>query len=161
MSKFHAKIGEPTANCPTSLLDFDYDNPRLTTGDELGTYDEKSIICSLRDIAALDELIQSICTNGYLNLEPLIVLAEESGRFTVLEGNRRLAAIKLIKDRNLAKECKVSLPVNISNHVIESIQNVSVWRVEVRADAQAFIGFKHINGPHRWDAYAKARFVAD
>lgn len=161
MSEFRAKIGEPTANCPTSLLNFDYDNPRLTTGDELSTRDDKSIICALRDIAALDELIQSICTNRYLNLEPLIVLGEESGPFTVLEGNRRLAAIKLIKDRNLARECKVSLPENIHQDVIESIQKVSVWRVEERADAQAFIGFKHINGPHRWDAYAKARFVAD
>lgn len=161
MSEFRAKIGQPTANCPTSLLNFDYDNPRLTTGDELSAHDEKSIICALRDIAALDELIQSICTNKYLNLEPLIVLGEESGPFTVLEGNRRLAAIKLIKDRNLARECKVSLPENIHQNVIDSIQEISVWRVEKRSDAQAFIGFKHINGPHRWDAYAKARFVAD
>lgn len=161
MSEFRAKINEPTANCPTSLLNFDYDNPRLTTGDELSARDEKGIICALRDIAALDELIQSICTNEYLNLEPLIVLGEESGPFTVLEGNRRLAAIKLIKDRNLARECKVSLPDNIRQEVIESIQRISVWRVEGRSNAQAFIGFKHINGPHRWDAYAKARFVAD
>ncbi|WP_350149842.1 ParB/Srx family N-terminal domain-containing protein [Nitrosomonas sp.] len=161
MSEFHAKIGEPTADCPTSLLNFDYDNPRLTTGDELSTRDDKSIICALRDIAALDELIQSICTNKYLNLEPLIVLGEESGPFIVLEGNRRLAAIKLIKDRNLARECKVSLPENINQEVIESIKKISVWRVAERTDAQAFIGFKHINGPHRWDAYAKARFVAD
>lgn len=161
MSEFRAKIGEPTADCPTSLLSFDYDNPRLITGDELNTRDDKSIICALREIAALDELIQSICTNKYLNLEPLIVLGEESGPFTVLEGNRRLAAIKLIKDRNLARECKVSLPENIRQDVIQSIQKVSVWRVAERTDAQAFIGFKHINGPHRWDAYAKARFVAD
>ncbi|MDP1775670.1 MAG: ParB/Srx family N-terminal domain-containing protein, partial [Moraxellaceae bacterium] len=127
MSEFHAKIDQPTANCPTSLLNFDYDNPRLTTGDELSARDEKSIICALRDIAALDELIQSICTNKYLNLEPLIVLGKESGSFTVLEGNRRLAAIKLIKDRNLARECKVSLPENIRQDVIESIQKISVW----------------------------------
>lgn len=161
MSEFRAKINEPTANCPTALLNFDYDNPRLTTGDELSAHDEKSIICALRDIAALDELIQSICTNKYLNLEPLIILGEESGPFTVLEGNRRLAAIKLIKDRNLARECKVSLPDNINQDIVNSIQEISVWRVENRSDAQAFIGFKHINGPHRWDAYAKARFVAD
>lgn len=161
MSEFRAKIGEPTADCPTSLLNFDYDNPRLTTGDELSAHDEKSIICALRDIAALEELIQSICTNGYLNLEPLIVWGNESGPFTVLEGNRRLAAIKLIKDRNLARECKVSLPENIPQDIIDSIQEISVWRVENPSDAQAFIGFKHINGPHRWDAYAKARFVAD
>jgi hypothetical protein len=163
VSEFRAKIGEATAGCPTSLLDFDYENPRLTTGDDLSTHDEKSMICSLRDIAALDELIQSICNNGYLNLEPLIVMGEECGPFTVLEGNRRLAAIKLIKDRDLARECKVSLPepTKISQKALDSIESVSVWRVKEKADAQAFIGFKHINGPYRWDAYAKARFVAD
>nr|WP_225587317.1 ParB/Srx family N-terminal domain-containing protein [Methylomonas fluvii] len=119
------------------------------------------MICSLRDIAALDELIQSICNNGYFNLEPLIVLAKTDGRFTVLEGNRRLAAIKLIKDRELARDCKVSLPATISQKVLDSIMHVSVWRVQEKVDAQAFIGFKHIVGPYRWDAYAKARFVAD
>lgn len=30
-----------------------------------------------------------------------------------------------------------------------------------RVDAREFIGFKHINGPHRWDALAKGRFAAD
>ncbi|MBD9359443.1 ParB/Srx family N-terminal domain-containing protein [Methylomonas fluvii] len=161
MSEFQAKIGEATPDCPTSLLDFDYENPRLTTGDNLSTHDEKNMICSLRDIAALDELIQSICNNGYFNLEPLIVLAKTDGRFTVLEGNRRLAAIKLIKDRELARDCKVSLPATISQKVLDSIMHVSVWRVQEKVDAQAFIGFKHIVGPYRWDAYAKARFVAD
>jgi len=161
VSEFHAKIDEATTGCPTSLLDFDYENPRLTTGDDLSTHDEKSMICSLRDIAALDELIQSICNNGYFNLEPLIVLGEESGPFAVLEGNRRLAAIKLIKNRDLARECKVSLPAVISQKVLDSIERVSVWRVAKKDDAQAFIGFKHINGPYRWDAYAKARYVAD
>lgn len=161
MSEFQAKIGEATPDCPTSLLDFDYENPRLTTGDNLSTHDEKSMICSLRDIAALNELIQSICKNGYLNLEPLIVLAKTDGRFTVLEGNRRLAAIKLIKDRELARECKISLPDPIPQKALDTINKISVWCVKEKNDAQAFIGFKHINGPYRWDAYAKARFVAD
>jgi len=162
VSTFKAKIDELTPNCPTSLLDFDYENPRLLTGDDLVSHDEKSIICTLRDIAALNELIQSICANGYLNLEPLIVCGEnDCGPFTVLEGNRRLASIKLIKDKNLARECRISVPSIISQTTLESIERVSIWRVEDRSKAQAFIGFKHINGPYRWDTYAKARFVAD
>ena len=162
MSTFRAKINEPTPGCPTELLKFDYENPRLLTGDDLVSCDEKSIICTLRDIAALDELIRSICANGYLNLEPLIVSGNnELGPFTVLEGNRRLASIRLIQDRNLAKECRISLPSVIPQFTLDSIKKVSIWWVRERSDAQAFIGFKHINGPHRWDAYAKARFVTD
>lgn len=161
MSRFQANINQVTPQCPTALLGFDYDNPRLITGDKLLAHDEKSLICSLRDIAALDELIQSICNNGYFNLEPLIVLGDEYGPFVVLEGNRRLAAIKLIKDKDLARDCKVSLPASISQAVLDSVEFVSIWLVKERTDAQAFIGFKHINGPYRWDAYAKARYVAD
>ena len=29
-----------------------------------------------------------------------------------------------------------------------------------RADARPFIAFKHINGPHRWESFAKAKFAA-
>ena len=144
----------------TLLLQFDKKNPRLMTGDEHSVADDMSIINSYREIAALDELITSICSNGYIDLEPLIVIGKNAGPFTVLEGNRRLAAIKLIRDPALAKRCKISLPEPIPARVLQSIKKVSVHRVEKETDAESFIGFKHINGPHRWDAYAKAKFVA-
>lgn len=149
-------------NMPVEVLDFDRDNPRLQTGNEYEIGDDESIISVLASIAALDELILSICTNGYLNLEPLIVIEGPSkGRFTVLEGNRRLAALRLIRDPKLARRCRISLPSDIAPEVYQSTDEVLVYRVEQKSDAQAFIGFKHINGPHRWDAYAKAKFVAD
>ena len=42
-----------------------------------------------------------------------------------------------------------------------SLEEVSVYRVRDRESARAFIGFKHINGPAKWDAYAKAKFAAE
>ena len=158
---FKAKTNEPTRGCPIELLIFDRTNPRLVTGDEYQTVSEEDIISALNEIAALDELITSITTNTYLDLEPLIVLGEAEGPFRVLEGNRRLATIKLIVDPELAKRCRISLPKKIDPAVIQSLKTLTVWRVASESDAQAFIGFKHINGPHRWDAYAKARFVSD
>ncbi|WP_434107944.1 ParB/Srx family N-terminal domain-containing protein [Paraburkholderia caffeinilytica] len=158
---FRAKADEPTRGCPTSLLEFDRTNPRLVTGDSYSTASDEDIISALNEIASLDELITSICTNKYLDLEPLIVIGEPSGPFRVLEGNRRLASIKLILDPELAKRCRISMPKPIPKKILDSIATVTVWRVKTESDAQAFIGFKHINGPHRWDAYAKARFVAD
>ena len=43
----------------------------------------------------------------------------------------------------------------------KTLLEVSVYRVESREDARAFIGFKHINGAARWDSYAKAKYAAD
>lgn len=154
-------IGVATSGVNTDLLEFDKQNPRLVTGDEVSTASDEDIIAVLRDISALEELVTSICTNGYLDLEPLIIMGADGGPYRVLEGNRRLAAIKIIKDPALAKACRISVPKQIRAGTLEQIQRVTVWRVAKEADAQAFIGFKHINGPHRWTAYAKARFVSD
>ena len=142
------------------LLDFDFHNPRLSTGDDYIVNDDVTAISTYREIAALDELVLSICSNNYLDLEPLIVIGPDEGPFRVLEGNRRLAAIKVIRDYDLARRCKISVPQPVSESVLHSTENILAYRVEKEKDAEAFIGFKHINGPHRWDAYAKARFVA-
>lgn len=143
-----------------SDLLLDLSNPRLQTGEEMGASSEEELISTLADIAALDELVLSICTNTYLDLEPLIVFSE-SGRapFIVIEGNRRLASIKLIKDPALAQRVGVRVPQPVSRKVLQSIEQVLVYRVANPDEARAFIGFKHINGPQRWDAYAKAKYV--
>ncbi|WP_250501757.1 ParB N-terminal domain-containing protein [Caballeronia sp. AZ7_KS35] len=141
-------------------LRFDRSNPRLMTGDEWSVSDDVALINAYREIAALDELVLSIATNGYLNLEPLIIHGDDGGPYTVLEGNRRLAAMKLLADSELARACKISVPNPVPAAVIDSFRLVLVFRVKDPSDAEAFIGFKHINGPQRWDAYAKARFVA-
>lgn len=161
MIPFKAEIDEPTRGCPPHLLEFDKSNPRLLTGDFHSTLSDEDMISALNEIASLEELIMSITTNKYLDLEPLIVIGNPKGPFRVLEGNRRLASIKLILDPKLAKRCRVNVPAKISKAVLKSLETVTVWRVETEADAKSFIGFKHINGPHRWDAYAKARFVTD
>lgn len=159
---FSLAVGESSDKCPFDLLTLDLDNPRLQTGTEMDIQTEQKLIETLADIAALDELVTSICTNTYLNLEPLIVIGKsDSGPFRVLEGNRRVAAIKLIRNPALADSVGVKVPNKISPRVIESTNALLVHRVAKEDDARAFIGFKHINGPQRWDAYAKARYVTD
>ncbi len=151
----------PPTKCLTANLYFDEHNPRLSTGDSSSTQSDEAIISTLREISDLDELIGSICANTYLDLEPLIVTPRMGGGYTVLEGNRRLASIKLISDRSLAERCKITLPDNIQDAVTQSIKEVTVVEVADATEAQAFIAFKHINGPYRWDSYAKARFVTE
>jgi hypothetical protein len=105
------------------------------------------------------ELVDSIASNGYIDIEPLIVLLEGE-RYTVLEGNRRLAALRLLRDPVLAGECGFPLPP-VAPELRQTFDIVSVYRVPDRLAARAFIGFKHINGPHAWDSLAKGRFAAD
>ena len=119
--------------------------------------------------AELDELLQSISANGYLDIEPLIVMPTphpSSDELIVLEGNRRLAALRLLREPTLAAEIAASENLRIDvpdvpRHLRETLEAVSVYPVAGRKDARSFIGFKHINGPAKWDAYAKARFAAE
>lgn len=143
---------------PTQYLEFDPDNPRLVE-DGIKNPDDSDIILALADTADLSEVVQSIASNGYFDIEPLI--GQRIGnKWRVLEGNRRLAAIRILQNPALAKGTGVSVP-EISAKNMETLKEVSVYAVNNKEEAREYIGFKHINGPHKWDALAKARFAAD
>ena len=143
---------------PVELLDFDENNPRFTPDKRPEGTGDSAVISRLAASADLSELIQSISTSGYINIEPLIVI-ERSGRLAVLEGNRRLAAVKVLRDPELAKAARVSLPP-MEPAQQATLDSLLAYRIAAEDDARDLIGFKHINGPQPWDAFAKARFAA-
>ena len=136
----------------SSKLRFDLDNPRFVDGN---FSDETDIIRHLVDVADVKEIVQSILSAGYVDYEPLIVLRNGE---TVLEGNRRLAALRLISDPALRRKVNFALPT-IAN-AKPPPKAVHVRYVDSRAEARSYIGFKHINGPFKWDAMAKAKYAA-
>lgn len=141
----------------TDLLAFDQDNPRFTPDKKPEGANDEDIIRFIDRSADLSELIQSIAANGYIKVEPMIVW-QEGDQLVVLEGNRRLAALKCLRDPDLASRAGVELPeISAANKL--TLDEVLVWRVEDRESAQDLIGYKHINGPRPWDAYAKALFA--
>jgi len=147
-----------TAKVPTDLLDFDPNNPRLAE-DGIANPTPSQIIVALAEMADLSELVESIAANGYIDIEPII--AQQSGnRWRVLEGNRRLAAIRILQNPALAKGTGISVP-DISAENLETLKEVTVYAVANPEQAREYIGFKHINGPHKWDAIAKAKFAAE
>jgi hypothetical protein len=143
---------------PTDLLLFDTDNPRFSR-DSPSPKRDSEIVGELAQSADIAELLQSIASNGYIDIEPLIVMPSGK-KLVVLEGNRRLAAIRLLTESKLREETGISVPP-ISKELLKTLHHVTVYAVAKREEARDFIGFKHINGPHRWDALAKARFAAD
>ena len=144
---------------PPEQLVFDKNNSRLLSED---CFDKEQLseidIIKLLIKYDIDELLLSIAQNGYLNIEPLYVVQENGGRYKVIEGNRRLAALKLFRDQTLAEECGIMLPV-MELSKAKTLDSILVYVSQNENSALAYIGFKHINGPHKWDSIAKARFV--
>lgn len=140
-------------------LVFDTENPRFVTGDSFSSSEDATIITKLHEISDLNELIFSISSNGYLDVEPLIVMPSKNGKYIVLEGNRRLATLKLLNNPELQKLCNISVPKAMESS--QQIEKISVIIVEKKVDAASYIAFKHVNGAFRWDSFAKARFMTD
>jgi len=137
---------------PASLK-FDPKNPRFI---EQSVSDDADIVRHLYDTADVSELVQSIMSAGYVDFEPMIVLRKGN---LVLEGNRRLAALRILTDKSLRAELNIALPDIPNPQPLPS--TVRVRLVDTRDEARGFIGFKHINGPFKWDALAKAKFAAE
>lgn len=136
-----------------SELRLDGRNPRLP--DEIFENDEDAIK-ELVASADLEELVQSIGNAGWLDFEPPIV---EQDTNVVVEGNRRLAALRVLADPALAKRVGIVLPSPL--HIGATPAEIEVNVVSDRKAARDFIGFKHVNGAQRWDSYAKARFATE
>jgi len=138
------------------VLDFDLANPRLSQSDIADEIDEADMIQFLWKEMNVEELALSIGAWGYYEHEPLI--AEQNGsRYTVIEGNRRLAAVKILRNRGLQRHIKAVLP-KLSAAVAADLEQLPVV-VTTAEKVWQHIGFKHVNGPKPWGAIAKAKYI--
>ena len=141
---------------PVSELAFDRKNPRLAEFD-IGP-NESDMIKFLWEAMDVRELMLSIAASGYFSHEPVIVAAER-GKSIVIEGNRRLAAVKLLLDPALCKGLGGNVPT-ATQEVYQSIGQIPCL-MSSRQAAWRFLGFKHVNGPAKWSSYAKSKYVAN
>lgn len=142
---------------PVGELHFDRQNPRLAEyGIEAGSSDEQilTILWTAMDVM---ELVQSMAASGFFPHEALIV-TEEDGKKVVIEGNRRLAAVKVLLHPELAKDNGWEIP-KPTKEVLATLQKLPAIMAE-RQESWRFLGFKHVNGPAKWTSYAKAAYIA-
>ncbi|MBF0152471.1 MAG: ParB N-terminal domain-containing protein [Magnetococcales bacterium] len=138
-------------------LDFDRENPRLVEFEIGDKTTDKEILKHLWEVMDVEELVQSIAASGYFPHEPLIVARGIKGRHVVIEGNRRLAAVRLLRTPEL-REKGWNIP-NLTQEKSDALCQVPVI-LSTREEAWPYLGVKHINGPARWSSYAKARYIA-
>jgi len=151
---------EDTRWLSTDSLHFDRKNPRLAEYGISETSSDEDIISLLWDAMDIRELVQSIAASGYFPHEPLIVV-EENGKKVVIEGNRRLAAVKaMLLDPASSKEKGWKVPP-LDRQSLSNLENLPARMSPGREDSWRYLGFKHVNGPAKWTSYAKAKYIAD
>jgi len=103
----------------------------------------------------LDDLVYSIQAQGFVNLDTLLVKPlHGTGKFLVLEGNRRTAAIKtLLASADVSQDSK------------DSLRNLAVKELKLTAgedeeeEIQKIISMRHLSGPRQWSPIARASAI--
>jgi hypothetical protein len=145
-------------NISPDELYLDPKNPRLT-GQEFTVADQTGILRFLWQDKEVSELVDSIAYNGYWQQEVLFV-TRESGKFVVVEGNRRLAAVKLLRSPEICQQIGAKgVRTGLRSSVTATYDKLPVI-VCTRIDLWMYMGFKHLNGPQEWDSIAKAEYIA-
>jgi hypothetical protein len=140
----------------------DPENPRLESVAK--TKDQLDLIKAMWREMAVSEVALSIAANGFFEEEPLFAVPapKEKGeaRYYVVEGNRRLTAVKLLLDEDLRKAIKATdLPL-LSAEAKTKLRSLPVSIYNKRQDLWAYFGFRHVNGPKEWDSLSKAAYIA-
>lgn len=143
-----------------SLL-LDPRNPRLP--EELQGAEQPVVLAYLFEHDVLSELVDSYVTNGFFPNERLLVMpAADNGTRIVVEGNRRLGALKyLLRDETAIAadlpEYNTDPPVPLAR--LDELRTVPAVELEDRDELSSYLGFRHINGLKTWAPEAKARYL--
>lgn len=159
MSTKTKPLGE-AREIPLSALMLDPLNPRLqlNQGDEVSQEELAETLVEIEDALVV---ARSIATHGYYPWEVMIVVPD-GHYFIVVEGNRRLTALRGLADEELRRrfsdveqwERLASLAQITEDALIPCVVSPS------RKEAQPALGYRHISGIEPWKPWAQARFIA-
>lgn len=109
----------------------------------------------------VEALKDSVARNGYLPVDRMVVtrLPNENG-YMVVEGNRRLAALRMLIREDEAHEA------SITDEVRQSLQEIPVLILEdddpaaIEYKARLLQGVRHLSSFKQWGPYQQAQLVA-
>lgn len=169
----------PLLNVEISRLHLDPANPRLPEEAQGGTEDQ--LLQHLYEHFDLEEIAAPMAENGYFDEEPLVAVPKalpkklqpkaasapsqeyltflQMADFVVVEGNRRLATARILRDDSIRKKLRIRGWPEISNEVRQDLDILPVIIYPTRKEVLPYLGVRHITGNKKWDSYAKARYI--
>ncbi|WP_338766676.1 hypothetical protein [Massilia sp. METH4] len=145
-------------------LMLDPTNPRL--GRRVASEKTKQdVVLDLMKDWTLEELVTSFAESGFWPQEAVIVVKEElygKSSLVVVEGNRRLAAVKFMLRVLQGESAPSKVRSALSGEEIpdEFFQNIPYIEVGSRKDVAAYLGFRHVTGIKEWNPAEKAQYIA-
>lgn len=139
-----------------SELKLDSGNPRLPKS--MHGKPVKDILAYMLLDASLIELMLAIGENDFFPGEQLLVVKEADEKYKVIEGNRRLSALMLLSNPELA-----DVQVTKIQKVIEECKfkptEIPCLVFETESEIHNYLGYRHITGIKEWRLLEKARYL--
>lgn len=135
--------------------------PKIKTKFHLPAVQEATLRLLERDKRyQISELKKSILTNGYVPMERVIIIPYEyaENRYVVVEGNRRVAALKSLIEENKEGVIDLSLAERKS---FSTIPCAVLHASDLGHAARVIMGIRHIAGPKEWGAYQQAQLILE
>lgn len=183
MAKKTSKVTKwrrPPLYIPVEKFFLDPENPRLP--EEVQGASESELMGVLIKCFNLEELADSIAENGYFDEEPLVAIPKklperfkdvdptnkkyldfiekDTTQFTVVEGNRRVATVKILLDAELRKKYGVRTWPELNDGVADNLSKLPVIIYSQRNEVIPYLGVRHIIGILKWDSYARAGYIS-
>ena len=157
-------VESPAQYIHVSELRLDVKNPRRTVRDtELS---QSALLKELYDRFDLEDLLASLANYGYFSEEPLIGVPETEGQvdeppYIIAEGNRRLAALRILlfkEDREMLKLKQLPAITEVARRRLDPVP-VKIYAM--RSQVLPYLGVRHIVGVKQWESLAKARYIRE
>ncbi|WP_324260963.1 ParB N-terminal domain-containing protein [Altererythrobacter sp. H2] len=108
---------------------------------------------------SLRELVNSIRSNGFLEIERIVVTPYEHDdeKFLVIEGNRRIAALRILREEHRGG-------IDVPDQVIATFDAVPCLVADNEGEAffkEALMGIRHVGGIKEWGGFQRAKLIAD
>lgn len=111
----------------------------------------------IAESTAIEDLMQAIGQNGFFEGEPVVAILEKN-KFVVVEGNRRLTAVRLLNNPHTIAKPSARI-VGIANDAKHKPKSIPVIVRKTREEVLPYLGFRHITGVKQWEPLAKARYI--
>lgn len=140
------------------------DNPRLDPVESHETLND-FVEDLLSDSSERDEfidLVKSISERGFTSFDPIVVWKDDSGRFVVAEGNRRVLALKLLrKPESAPKGIRKFIREQSKKIDRDEIEKIRVCVAPSYQETRWYILQRHSTGSllKRWQRLQQQRFI--
>jgi hypothetical protein len=155
--------GGGLAELELGLLRPDWKNPRFPPQAVNDFESDVDVYAFLDDKFDAASVAESISRHGFFQSEPLIAIEAPGGDFVVLEGNRRLTALKGLARPDVRARMTdprwKSMP-SVSKGAVTEQTLIPVLIAESRESVAPILGYRHVTGITPWDPYQQARYVS-